>query len=96
MLERDDFDKRFKIEKKPISIHEFLYPLLQAQDSVELKADVELGGTDQKFNLLLGRKLQEDHDIKPQVCIMMPILEPVLLISVMFNIQAKKGVIRRI
>ena len=75
MLERDDFDKRFKIEKKPISIHEFLYPLLQAQDSVELKADVELGGTDQKFNLLLGRKLQEDHKIKPQVCIMMPILE---------------------
>ena len=75
MLERDDFDKRFKIEKKPISIHEFLYPLLQAQDSVELRADVELGGTDQKFNLLLGRKLQEDHNIKPQVCIMMPILE---------------------
>ena len=75
MLERDDFDKRFKIEKKPISIHEFLYPLLQAQDSVELQADVELGGTDQKFNLLLGRKLQEDHKIKPQVCIMMPILE---------------------
>ena len=75
MLERDDFDKRFKIEKKPISIHEFLYPLLQAQDSVELQADVELGGTDQKFNLLLGRKLQEDHKLKPQVCIMMPILE---------------------
>ena len=75
MLERDDFDKRFKIEKKPISIHEFLYPLLQAKDSVELKADVELGGTDQKFNLLLGRKLQEDHNMKPQVCIMMPILE---------------------
>ena len=75
MLERDDFDKRFKIEKKPISIHEFLYPLLQAQDSVELQADVELGGTDQKFNLLLGRKLQEDYEIKPQVCIMMPILE---------------------
>ena len=75
MLERDDFDKRFKIEKKPISIHEFLYPLLQAQDSVELQADVELGGTDQKFNLLLGRKLQEDYKIKPQVCIMMPILE---------------------
>ena len=75
MLERDDFDKRFKIEKKPIAIHEFLYPLLQAQDSVELQADVELGGTDQKFNLLLGRKLQEDHKIKPQVCIMMPILE---------------------
>lgn len=75
MLERDDFDKRFKIEKKPIAIHEFLYPLLQAKDSVELKADVELGGTDQKFNLLLGRKLQEDHNMKPQVCIMMPILE---------------------
>ena len=75
MLERDDFDKRFKIEKKPIAIHEFLYPLLQAKDSVELKADVELGGTDQKFNLLLGRKLQEDHNINPQVCIMMPILE---------------------
>ena len=75
MLERDDFDKRFKIEKKPIAIHEFLYPLLQAKDSVELKADVELGGTDQKFNLLLGRKLQEDHKMNPQVCIMMPILE---------------------
>ena len=75
MLERDDFDQRFKIEKKPIAIHEFLYPLLQAKDSVELKADVELGGTDQKFNLLLGRKLQEDYKIKPQVCIMMPILE---------------------
>jgi len=75
MLERDDFDKRFKIEKKPIAIHEFLYPLLQAKDSVELKADVELGGTDQKFNLLLGRKLQEDHKMKPQICIMMPILE---------------------
>ena len=75
MLERDDFDKRFKIEKKPIAIHEFIYPLLQAKDSVELKSDIELGGTDQKFNLLLGRKLQEDHKMKPQVCIMMPILE---------------------
>ena len=75
MLERDDFNKRFKVEKKPIAIHEFLYPLLQAKDSVELKADVELGGTDQKFNLLLGRKLQEDHKMKPQICIMMPILE---------------------
>ena len=75
MLERDDFDKRFKLEKKPIAIHEFLYPLLQAKDSVELKADVELGGTDQKFNLLLGRKLQEDHKMEPQICIMMPILE---------------------
>lgn len=75
MLERDDFDKRFRTEKKPISIHEFLYPLLQAYDSVELKADVELGGTDQKFNLLLGRKLQDDYKIRPQTCIMMPILE---------------------
>ena len=75
MLERDDFNKRYKIEQKPISIHEFLYPLLQAYDSVHLKADVELGGTDQKFNLLLGRKLQEDHGLKPQVCLMMPILE---------------------
>jgi tyrosyl-tRNA synthetase len=75
MLERDDFDKRFKVEKKPIAIHEFLYPLLQAKDSVALKADVELGGTDQKFNLLLGRKLQEDHNMNPQTCIMMPILE---------------------
>ena len=74
MLERDDFDKRYKA-KKPISIHEFLYPLLQAYDSVHLKADIELGGTDQKFNLLLGRKLQEQNGIKPQVCIMMPLLE---------------------
>jgi tyrosyl-tRNA synthetase len=74
MLERDDFDKRYK-SNKPISIHEFIYPLLQAYDSVHLKADVELGGTDQKFNLLLGRKLQEQHDMKPQICITMPILE---------------------
>ena len=74
MLERDDFDKRYK-SKKPISIHEFLYALLQAYDSVYLKADVELGGTDQKFNLLLGRKLQEQNNIEPQICITMPILE---------------------
>ena len=74
MLERDDFDKRYK-SNKPISIHEFIYPLLQAYDSVHLKADVELGGTDQKFNLLLGRKLQEQHNMKPQICITMPILE---------------------
>ena len=74
MLERDDFDKRYK-SNKPISIHEFIYPLLQAYDSVHLKADVELGGTDQKFNLLLGRKLQEQYNIKPQICITMPILE---------------------
>ena len=74
MLERDDFDKRYKANK-PISIHEFLYPLLQAYDSIHLKADIELGGTDQKFNLLLGRKLQEQNGISPQVCIMMPLLE---------------------
>jgi tyrosyl-tRNA synthetase len=74
MLERDDFDKRYK-SNKPISIHEFIYPLLQAYDSVHLKADVELGGTDQKFNLLLGRKLQEQNNMKPQICITMPILE---------------------
>ena len=74
MLERDDFDKRYK-SNKPISIHEFIYPLLQAYDSVHLKADVELGGTDQKFNLLLGRKLQEQQNMKPQICITMPILE---------------------
>ncbi len=74
MIERDDFEKRYKT-KQPISIHEFLYPLLQAYDSVHLKADVELGGTDQKFNLLLGRKLQEQQQMKPQICLMMPILE---------------------
>mgnify|MGYP001398471356 FL=1 len=74
MLERDDFEKRYK-SNQPISIHEFLYPLLQAYDSVELNSDVELGGTDQKFNLLLGRKLQELHNLKPQICITMPILE---------------------
>ena len=74
MLERDDFEKRYK-SNQPISIHEFLYPLLQAYDSVELGCDVELGGTDQKFNLLLGRKLQELSNLKPQICITMPILE---------------------
>jgi len=74
MIERDDFEKRYKA-KQPISIHEFLYPLLQAYDSVVLKADVELGGTDQKFNLLLGRKIQEHNKMKPQICITMPILE---------------------
>ena len=74
MLERDDFEKRYR-SNQPISIHEFLYPLLQAYDSVELNCDVELGGTDQKFNLLLGRKLQELNNQKPQICITMPILE---------------------
>jgi tyrosyl-tRNA synthetase len=74
MLERDDFNRRFK-ENQPISVHEFLYPLLQAYDSVALKADVEMGGTDQKFNLLLGRELMRDYSLEPQVCITVPLLE---------------------
>lgn len=74
MLVRDDFEKRYK-EDKPISIVEFLYPLLQAYDSVELKADVELGGNDQKFNLLMGREIQRDYGQEPQVVITMPLLE---------------------
>jgi tyrosyl-tRNA synthetase len=73
MLERDDFDKRFK-SGQPIAILEFLYPLLQAYDSVALRADVELGGTDQKFNLLLGRTVQEHYGVEPQVCMMLPLL----------------------
>ena len=74
MLERDDFSKRFK-NGQAISIHEFLYPLIQGYDSVEMKADVELGGTDQKFNLLVGRQLQEVYGQKPQIVLTMPILE---------------------
>ena len=74
MLERDDFHKRFT-EGRPISIHEFLYPLLQGHDSVELRADVELGGTDQKFNLLVGRDLQREAGQEPQVILTLPILE---------------------
>ena len=74
MLERDDFSKRFS-ENKSIAIHEFLYPLVQGYDSVALKADVELGGTDQKFNLLVGRELQRDYDQEPQIVITVPILE---------------------
>jgi tyrosyl-tRNA synthetase len=74
MLERDDFSKRYR-DQKPISIHEFLYPLVQGYDSVALKADVELGGTDQKFNLLVGRDLQRDHGQIPQVVLTMPLLE---------------------
>ncbi|MBO8136520.1 MAG: tyrosine--tRNA ligase [Desulfotomaculum sp.] len=74
MLERDDFHKRFT-ENKPISIHEFFYPLMQGYDSVALEADVELGGTDQKFNLLMGRHLQKEYGQEPQVALMMPILE---------------------
>ncbi|MFN7065910.1 MAG: tyrosine--tRNA ligase, partial [Aquificaceae bacterium] len=73
MLERDDFSKRFK-EGVPIYIHEFLYPLLQGYDSVFLRADVELGGTDQKFNLLVGRDLQRAFGQEPQVCITLPLL----------------------
>ena len=74
MLERDDFDKRYK-GGQPIAIHEFLYPLVQGYDSVALKADVELGGTDQKFNLLVGRQLQEDVGQPPQIVLTMPLLE---------------------
>ena len=74
MLERDDFTKRYEAEV-PISLHEFLYPLAQGQDSVELNADVELGGTDQKFNLLVGRDLQKDAGQDPQCIITLPLLE---------------------
>ena len=74
MLERDDFNKRFTNEQ-PISIHEFLYPLAQGYDSVALKADVELGGTDQKFNLLVGRALQQDYGQPRQIVLTMPLLE---------------------
>lgn len=74
MLERDDFTKRYRSET-PISIHEFMYPLAQGMDSVELKADVELGGTDQKFNLLVGRDLQREYDQAPQAIITLPLLE---------------------
>jgi tyrosyl-tRNA synthetase len=74
MLERDDFAKRYG-EGKPISLMEFMYPLLQAMDSVAVEADVELGGTDQKFNLLMGRDLQRDHGQEPQVAFTMPLLE---------------------
>ena len=74
MLERDDFNKRYT-SGQPISIHEFLYPLVQGYDSVALKADVELGGTDQKFNLLVGRQLQQDFGQKPQIVMTTPLLE---------------------
>jgi len=74
MLERDDFNKRYK-SGQPIAIHEFLYPLIQGYDSVALKADVELGGTDQKFNLLMGRELQKQMGQSPQVVLTMPLLE---------------------
>jgi tyrosyl-tRNA synthetase len=74
MLERDDFARRYR-NNQPISIHEFLYPLVQGWDSVEMKADVELGGTDQKFNLLVGRELMKAEGMEPQVILTMPILE---------------------
>lgn len=74
MLERDDFDKRYK-SGQPIAIHEFLYPLIQGYDSVAMKSDVELGGTDQKFNLLVGRELQKHYGQSPQVVITFPLLE---------------------
>ena len=74
ILERDDYLKRYKAGI-PIGLHEFLYPILQAYDSVALKADVELGGTDQKFNLLVGREIQKEFDLRPQTILTMPILE---------------------
>lgn len=74
ILERDDFAKRLS-EEKPIALHELLYPLTQAYDSVALEADVELGGTDQKFNLLMGRNLQREYKQNAQVCVIMPLLE---------------------
>lgn len=74
MIERDDFTKRFKANQ-PIALHEFMYPLVQGYDSVALKADVELGGTDQKFNLLVGRQLQEHYGQEPQVVLTVPLLE---------------------
>ncbi len=74
ILERDDFSKRYK-NNEPISVHELLYPLMQGYDSVALHADVELGGSDQKFNLLVGRELQRNYGQEPQVIITMPLLE---------------------
>jgi tyrosyl-tRNA synthetase len=74
MLERDDFTKRFKAGT-PISVHELLYPLMQGYDSVALKSDLELGGTDQKFNLLVGRELQKEYGQEPQCILTMPLLE---------------------
>jgi tyrosyl-tRNA synthetase len=74
MLERDDFKKRYQ-GGNPISIHEFIYPLIQGYDSVVLKADVELGGTDQRFNLLVGRELQKEYGQEPQCLVLMPLLE---------------------
>ena len=74
MLERDDFSKRYQAGQ-PIALHEFLYPLIQGYDSVALDADVELGGTDQKFNVLMGRELQKERRLEPQVVMLMPLIE---------------------
>ncbi|NBC01041.1 MAG: tyrosine--tRNA ligase, partial [Bacteroidetes bacterium] len=74
MLERDDFEQRYAAGA-PIGVHEFLYPLAQAQDSVAIEADIELGGTDQRFNLLVGRSVQQAKGLDPQVCILLPLLE---------------------
>ncbi len=74
MLERDDFSTRYR-DGQPIAVHEFLYPLMQGYDSVALKADVELGGTDQKFNLLVGRELQKQYGLEPQIVLTVPLLE---------------------
>ncbi len=74
MLERDDFHKRYQ-SRQPIAIHEFIYPLLQGYDSVELKADIEMGGTDQKFNLLMGRELQKHYGQESQVIMLTPLIE---------------------
>ena len=74
MLGRDDFSTRYR-DSQPIAVHEFLYPLMQGYDSVALKADVELGGTDQKFNLLVGRELQKQYGLEPQIVLTVPLLE---------------------
>src|SRR5207237_10414012 len=74
MLERDDFNKRYK-NGQPIAVHEFLYPLIQGYDSVALRADIELGGTDQRFNLLVGRELQREFGQEAQIVVTMPLLE---------------------
>ena len=84
MLERDDFGKRYQ-SNKPIAIHEFLYPLIQGYDSVALKADIELGGTDQKFNLLMGRELQKHFGQSPQCILTMPLLEVLYCVNKMSN-----------
>jgi hypothetical protein len=75
MMERNDFHERFKAGRPSISVHEFLYPLMQGYDSVALKSDLELGGTDQKFNLLMGRHLQQEYGQEPQCILTMPLLE---------------------